>query len=131
MKTADQTKISSYKQVFSNENDPLHEDGEISGFKTVHNNVTPATLNFSPKKSPPFGFPYAYLQHYYFTDDNSALVLLYSQGEVIIKGRNLMALYVEISRYRVTDIYATEKGLSDTQTEIESITVNRYREVQS
>ncbi len=105
--------------------------GDKYGFKTEPSPNASPSIKFIPKDGSPFGFPYAYLQHWYFENENTELNLIYSQGIVKITGGNLGELFNQLNQYKIKEIYVTGKTANvDNQTSIESIIVKRYREIE-
>lgn len=101
------------------------------GYKTEPSPNSSPSIEFKPQNGSPFGFPYAYLQHWYFEEENTVLILMYSSGIVKISGCNLDGLFKQVSQYKVKEIYVTDKSeIQDNQTEIESIIVKRNMEVE-
>lgn len=101
------------------------------GYKTEPSPNSTYSIKFKPQNGMPFGFPYAYLQTWYFEDENTSLFLVYSQGIVKITGTNLDPLFDQINQYKVKEIYVTD--ISDApknQTSIESILVKRNMEIE-
>lgn len=126
---ANDDSLSTHKQAFTQQYDSSGTDKH--GYKTEPSPNSSPSIKFSPKNASPFGFPYAYLQHWYFEDENSSLILIYSQGIVKISGSNLDGLFEQLNQYKVKEIYVTDKTeLSENNTAIESIIVKRNREVE-
>lgn len=100
------------------------------GYKTEPSPNSSPSIKFIPQSGLPFSFPYAYLQHWFFEQEKTLLILIYSQGIVKISGGNLEELFNQLNQYKVKEIYITEKSAnSEKHTSIESITVERNREV--
>jgi len=125
-KTADQPIIQA-KKALGNKYDSSGADKQ--GYKTEPSPNSTHSIKFKPQNAMPFGFPYAYLQSWYFEDENTTLVLLYSQGTVKISGQNLLDLFDQVSAYKVKEIYITNKTAdAPDKTVIDSITVKRSAE---
>lgn len=125
-KTADQQVIHA-KKALGQKYDSSGADKQ--GYKTVPSPHSSPSIKFIPQNGMPFGKANAYLDDWYFEDENTTLVLLYTRSTVKISGQNLLDLFDQVSAYKVKEIYITDKAADASEkTVIDSITIKRNRE---
>lgn len=95
-----------HNEVVKNFREAFVTQGDEQSHQNIRGTVTPATIMFDTGTTMR-SFPYSFLLNLGF--ENGAIHLQFNTGEVVIHGKNLQPLFMDINRYITSMVQLTPK----------------------